>query len=458
MEQTFTDFKNDFYKRVPDLTLFDCGDINLLKVVLDGLKVNYVGKGKVRSYLFYNYYLFLFINSIKRLKNGKKVFKINTETDTLVIDNGRSIINENNQAVSLYFQTILSCFLQQENKVLHLCEKRTNFHFDFYTGDIENYFSVMKLNLEQKKTRKLLLQTFSNIYNTNIFTNIELNNIKFAFHKFFMQYVAFDYFFKNTPNATKCFLLCHYHKEGLIYALRNNKIKCIELQHGLIARQDIFYMFPENIIPIKNKCLFADKIMVFGQFWKQLLIRGFEYNENQIETIGYYLSDRNIEFDAEVSKLNYKNTNFILITTQTYLHNDFINFTKILLSFIKNNKLNYQVILKPHPAEDISIYSTAFLNNEQITIINKPLPVLFLVAKYHISIYSTTLFDALRYNVVNYVFKTKQTEDYVNEILSNNIASEILNFDFLLETRQKAPQLNSSFYYEDFNLNTLINE
>ena len=105
MKRTFSDFKNDFYKRVPDLTLFDCGDINLLKVVLDGLKVNYVKKGKVRSYLFYPtflYFLYLWFKKMFIIKSTTKQYDVTLKKQYIVSETDRIQYNETNEPKSVY--------------------------------------------------------------------------------------------------------------------------------------------------------------------------------------------------------------------------------------------------------------------------------------------------------------------------------------------------------------------
>jgi hypothetical protein len=52
VSQTFSQFKTHFYERVTDFSVFDCEDFNLLKVVLDGLKVDYLKKGILNETIF----------------------------------------------------------------------------------------------------------------------------------------------------------------------------------------------------------------------------------------------------------------------------------------------------------------------------------------------------------------------------------------------------------------------
>ena len=93
MQQTFTDFKNNFYNKVEDITLFDCGDINLLKVVLDGLKVKYTSKGKVNSYLFYPLWLYNLYCFIKRKKRKNTFFDIVNPSNASLFPYTTFIIN-----------------------------------------------------------------------------------------------------------------------------------------------------------------------------------------------------------------------------------------------------------------------------------------------------------------------------------------------------------------------------
>jgi len=325
MEQTFTDFNNNFYKRAPDLTLFDCDDINLLKVVLDGLKVKYTSKGKVNSYLFYSYWLYNLYCRIKLItkKNSLNITKKNKKI--LISDIGRVIINKEGKPISLYFNNIINHF-GRENCLIVLEKKSLNKEFDYLYDDLVSYYAFTSLTEDEKLFRKNLIKTYNKIAHSEIFANNELADIQFAFHKFFIEYKVWNSFVKNFKYLSKAFFVCHYHKEGEILALKKGNIQCNELQHGLIAPQDVFYVFPEYIKERRHGMLFADRILVYGEYWKQVLLKGYEYSDNQIDVIGYYLADFNINYKEEVNKLKneFENSKVILITTQTFLHEHFI--------------------------------------------------------------------------------------------------------------------------------------
>src|ERR1041385_142656 len=68
VNRSFSEFKENFYRRVRDFSVFGNEEINLLKVVLDGLKVDYCSRGKIRVFIFRGYFLINFFFLLKRIK------------------------------------------------------------------------------------------------------------------------------------------------------------------------------------------------------------------------------------------------------------------------------------------------------------------------------------------------------------------------------------------------------
>ena len=65
--------------------------------------------------------------------------------------------------------------------------------------------------------------------------------------------------------------------EALIAALRDLGIKSVEIQHGLISASDYYYVYSEKLKPGLEKALFPDTIGLYGQYWKNILLRGAEW-------------------------------------------------------------------------------------------------------------------------------------------------------------------------------------
>lgn len=108
----FETFKKDFYSRVDDFSVFDFGKYNALKIVLDGLKVNYVERYKSKALIFYPIWILRIIFFLKYRKHAKEVKYINNHTPqktTLLVDySGRYGTLENGHEVPFYFNKIRS--------------------------------------------------------------------------------------------------------------------------------------------------------------------------------------------------------------------------------------------------------------------------------------------------------------------------------------------------------------
>ena len=323
--ENFTEFKKRFYSRVSDFSIFDCSEFNLLKIVLDGLRTNYSGKGRIIPYLFFPLFVYNFFLKLKR-KNRFSINSISNKLSSfrgkknLIVDIVRIQKDENGNYVSLYFYH----FYKKLNNYVSISDTpfRSDFYYyDFTLREVLDIFYYEELDETDIKLRDELLKSFSTIKKSDLFNGKELKNIQIAIHLFFNEYRACNRILK-IISPQQCFFLCHYQKEGMILAMKRNKVKTIELQHGLIAPEDIFYMFPNVIKPIRERALFANEIWVYGKFWKERLLKGAEYTDQQIKLFGYYLlADKQTPalVNDKLKKLKH-NKKVILITTQTNLH------------------------------------------------------------------------------------------------------------------------------------------
>ena len=436
MSNTFSDFKTNFYKRIDDFSLFDCDDFNLLKVVLDGLLVKYSEKGKVRSYLFYPlpfFSLIVFFKYLRGFFKREKRYKLSeyekfSKNKIIISDVGRLFYDEEKKPISMYFSNIIEEYSRSELCIIidKVIDHKLDYDLDWKT--LENSFLHTPLSQEEKKIRSQIKLTFNKIVKSKLFNKVELENIKFSFHSFFNQYKVWNRLLVHMKYSEKCFFVCHYHKEGQIMALKKNKIFCVELQHGLIAEQDIFYCFPKKIELVRKKALFADRIFTYGEYWNNVLLKGFEYDKSQIVTIGYYLYNDFSGFEKIKNEIIevVKDKRVLLVTTQTSLHNYFIDYLSWLELDILKNNLNAIVFLKPHPAENIKVYEEAFKYSKTIKVVDYPTPILFGFCELHLSIYSTTLFDSLRFEKPNFSLYVDSCKDYVDAILDLGISRRIM--------------------------------
>ena len=458
--ETFSEFKNHFYSRISDFSIFDCQDFNILKVVLDGLKVDYVRRGTYntnmfKSSFFYNLYLSAKRNSVSNKKLNFNLLKQFSKKEYLIIDPGRFKKDENNQFVSSYFYNFYNK-LKSYVSISDVSAHANLFHF--FANDLSAELQFEALTAEEKVLRKELLKTYSRIKNAEVFSSTELENIKIAICQFFKKYREWDRVLK-VLQPKQSFFVSHYHKEGALLALKRNKIKAIELQHGLIAPEDIFYMFPSEIKSVKERALFADEIWVYGEFWKQRLLKGAEYDLNQIKIFGYYMHENKVVPELIDNKLKELkgNKKIILITTQDKHPKEITKYIQFLSKDIQEKKYNYCIWIKPHPAEKKDAFN-GLEDNVNVFILEDNLDYLFKYADMMLSIYSTTLYDACRYNLPAFALFADSCADYVNSIVASGVAVLIQENQNPIDLLDKSPQKNDpKFYFDECNYSMLGN-
>ncbi len=459
----FTDFKNYFYSKVTDFSIFNCQEFNLLKVVLEGLVVNYnKSSQKVRNYVFYPLWFFQLILLIKRfkkknlIKSYQKELELQQQKENLIIDVGRIVFDENNQPLSTYFHNIINK-LGKENTTLIIEEIiHKNVFYNFYYKDLAKIFYNSKLTDENKLLRKELIRVFNLIKSKRIFNSGEMENIKIAFNNFFNHYRIWDVIIK-ALKPQKAFFVCHYHKEGCILALRRNNVKTIELQHGLIAPQDIFYCFPPQVKSIANKALFADKIYTYGKYWKEILLTGVEYSEKQIEILGYFVSTNSVFFENDRIFLDNLclNKKVILITTQNNITGYFIKYIENMSLKLAQTNPEYIIVVKPHHGEKSEAYKKLETAGN-VFVLNINTDILYKYAEINISVYSTTLFEAYRHSITCFALKAEQYIDYVATIINSGIAFPLEFDQNPVEELKKINKTRNSFqniqfFFSDFN-------
>lgn len=447
MSFLFKDFKKNFYSKFNDYKIFDGLEFNYFKVALEGIKVDYSQKGKFSKSIFYNeiiYRLFFFSNWSKKLLNGSlKIFhshlaiaKKHIKPDYLILDPGRFVKNSNGEPVPIYFLNLFKS-LKKDNSIFFVSENKIDGYHDFHDvySDLSSLGNSIKHHYSYN-LRKELNEVFLKIKWNSTFNESDLENIKCAFQKFYNEAI---FWLKILDVLQPCqiYMICHYHKEGLIYAAKKLNIKIIEFQHGLIAKSDIFYNFPNEIGLINKDCLFPDEFRAYGNYWIGILNEGNFLKQEKIKLVDYYLYYRTKLSTNEAKHLHsfVNSKKIILVTTQTFLSSNFIKYIDELIHILNED---YCVIIKPHPQENINDYNK-YNNVKNILVSEISTEVLLSKADIHITMYSTTAFDALRHGLATFYIYSENQIDYIKE-LYNVIGGEIL-YDYsikpwLIENKQ----------------------
>lgn len=438
----FSEFKKDFYSRVKDFSLFDCMEFNLLKVVLDGLLVRYTERGKISNYFSYPAPVYEAVLMLKNLRA-----KVNPgsgkieELDALIRKHRgkKYLFNASYDLVHMKKSGKRKPFLfhsivgeSNQSNVVFCVERNSpgKTYADIELDPFKEIIISRKLDSEEEEILAALKKTFRRTSKSGIFSRNELKNISISFELFFLQFRLWRYVV-NGISPKKFFFRCHYHREGILLACKRAGVTSIEFQHGLIAPEDIFYMMPENIAPVRDRALFADRIWVYGNFWKERLKKGCEYPENKIDVIGYYPYDRS-HFDPEKeNKTNkeYRNKAIILIATQTFAHKYFIEYTAWLAGDLLSRKdeKEYLILLKPHPNEQKGIYDE-LKKFPNVRIVDTNIDLLLSSASVLISIYSTVIYEARRYNVPCFSLCIDEYRDYIESFVQSGISNKLMPF------------------------------
>ncbi len=455
MSLSFDKFKESFYSRVKDMHTFDCLDFNALKIVLDGLKVNYSEKGIRDTTIFqfpWQLRLRLFLQRMRQAKHYLKAKEISRslkqkKATYLLFDNGRTAYDSGSRHVSFYFERIRQELGDQAVSVIY--QKPVVFKDAPGVQDLEA-LKYTDLDAEDLTLKAALKNLYDHIVTKKYFSSAELGNIATAFGIFFSQYRIWKQILSETT-LKACLFDQHYHREGMLLALKRLGIRSIELQHGLIAKEDIFYVFPKPVEFIAGRALFPDKIFTYSPYWSGILNSGYEFRKEQVEVLGQY-QYINTYISREQENAFYEfiaERPFILVTTQTFLHEHFIRYILWLSADLELRYAGYVIVVKLHPSEKSQDYEP-ILNLKNVKVLDCNTEFLLSKCTHHVSVYSTTLYDGSKYACQNYSLDLDLCSDYVQALVNAGV-SELLGYD---ENPLDKPRikLNRASFYEDFEL------
>ncbi|CAG5079753.1 hypothetical protein [Parvicella tangerina] len=461
-DKTYEEFNKDFYEIFDDLTIFDCEDFNLLKVVLDGLKVDYSSKVHVNDLFKKPYWWIRIVFLRRKLRLSKaEVNFLKTRLKELggvkVIVRGGFQRAENNMLTSRRFQEVLENFKRDEVAFIGRKAKK-GYDNDLDTIEFQNALTYSTFDSEDKKMIKSIKSTLKRISAVGQLGDRDLKNITFSMEKFFVQYKMWKAILESTEAKYHIFL-CHYHFEGSLLAFKRKGIRTIEWQHGLIAGEDIFYVMPKKVRSVADRALFADEIWTYGQYWKNLLEKGGEYTKDQIKVFGYYLYSP-LQPDEELQEILdvAKGRKIIIIATQTGSETDFMNYSKWLKNDmdIKGQFSDYIIVLKPHPNEPLGLYD-ALLEDDKFYIYDGSLDALFNISQIIIAIYSTTLIEAHRFDLICYSLFVDRYEDYINKFIEQRFSYLLQPTENPIEKKEELSnqKIVSQDFFQEIDLNML---
>lgn len=308
--------------------------------------------------------------------------------------------------------------------------------------DSISWIPIESLILEKKsKSKNLFLEKYHKLLDDKefqklfLFDDIELwESIEETFQKmsfapnlpFYVTLVEslLEYFKTNSPKAIFLPYETGPYALSIIIASKNTNIKTIGVSHGFIAKY--FPMYSHYCCKSTDKMLghpIPDTTLVFGDFAKQILVDA-GYPSDQVVPFGnpaFFNLEKlqeSLHKSQPKTKYNINNNQTVILFTSGKLQPKYVAhgsydydvqiWNKLIEKFA--NDENYFLILKPHPQEvDTTVYQKIIekFKAKNTLILNGDLFELLFISDIVISVYSTTMIDALCFDkpVIQVKFK-----------------------------------------------------
>lgn len=245
----------------------------------------------------------------------------------------------------------------------------------------------------------------------------ELHYLDSSLHSYLMRYSRCLGSYDPKKNK-KVFFTVHYINEGFICAMRDMGIQTVELQHGLISGADLYYVYPEAYRPWIKDMFLPDYLFMYGDLWRNRLLQGIEWKPEQLLMMGDY-TELFVQEEEKKEK-----ENIVLMCAQKFLSDEYLPWIEKLKVVLKIHP-DWKMVVKLHPyepKEDIPKYMA--LASDQVEIVQTgSLNDWFSISKIQLSVYSTTFYDAIGYDIMNYALIHTGTYDaYVDEMIAAEVA------------------------------------
>ena len=412
----------EFEQKFPDGKLFEGKNFNYIKLVQHGLSYamtdaqdKLLKKNPFSSWIIYK--LKSWLNSKRKRGN----FLPQKSESILILEGRRKLKLPTGEEISPITHLIRESILSTEYSWWDTTGAFAK-EADFSVKDLPNWFpSTNEIQSEIYFELKELLQKIRKV---GVLSGSEFQYVESAFFVFFESFRRWHAMLTIAKPKTLVGIT-HYHNEGCLAAAKLLEIKTIELQHGLISKHDLYYVYPEKYRDSLEKAMFPNEIWLFGNFWKRVLDAGAESAFMKSLVIG------NFTTDTAIKSNDFKKENRVLLCAQKNLSEPYIEWIRYMHDFIIPNHPSWKLIVKLHPLEsEVQKYESEANDFVEVLPISASLNEELKRAKIQVSIYSTTFFDALGMQVQNFSLNDSgYSEDYASEMISLGVAEPLRKMD-----------------------------
>ena len=231
----------------------------------------------------------------------------------------------------------------------------------------------------------------------------------------------------------------YYGRETLVEACQAAQVPVVEFQHGVISRYHMGYSFPD-----KNKNVFPDYFLTFGDYWGDLV--EIPLPDERIISTGYpYLESQYERFDT------YDSQNKVVFISQGTIGKQLASLAERLVSHPENKD---KVVYKLHPNEQDSWkdkYPELVTSDVRVVENDPSLYRLFSESKRQIGVYSTAIYEGLYFGLDTFILDAPGWE-YMNYLTENEYAKSISTVDdYILNqnTNRKKKRIDKQYFFRD---------
>ncbi|MHC4617110.1 MAG: hypothetical protein ACYTEQ_05085 [Planctomycetota bacterium] len=241
-------------------------------------------------------------------------------------------------------------------------------------------------------------------------------------------------------------LIAHYGKEAFIAACKCKHIPVTELMHGSIIPSHTQYVFPKFCGAYFDRALFPDKLAVYGEYWRDVVVHGNMFPQDSVVVLGYYLKVPDI-----IKRRHHPGKTVVVVSTQPIVQRELYEYLLFLKSCL--DRAHWHIIVKPHPREDSRAYAD-LAEPGFVTVSDVNVYDLLAQADVHISVYSSVLYEAVRFSVCNYVLYIEKVSMYCDDIINSGVALALTPRQLPLP--RKGAEHNVEYYFAEFNPSVLL--
>lgn len=415
-KQSFERLNSVFEEKLRDPSLYLGKRFSFLKIFQHALTYDENGAhGRLlKNYMHWPLWAHNALLNLKALRSRKQPSV--TLRPVVFIDPARIVRDESNEWHSIYMELAEGLFpMEQISKLNRKNEPRLP--SDLSLDEISRSFPSPDY-IEREMLREVS-EVARNTNHNSHWTHSQKKHILSALHLFFDDF-RFYYGLFRKQSVQSVVFISHYHNEGLIAALNVLIIRSIELQHGLISGNDLYYQYAHVFKEAVKNAFFPDKICVYGSHWKQILLKGCEFSNEQITIAGDY------QWQPKAQPSECSSQNRVLICSQKNMDEEYVSYAQRLAPIMEKHP-DWKWTIKLHPLEkNKKAYEVLKEIGFEIVDQERTLFTLLRESRIQISIYSTTFYDALGLDILNMSLQNYGNyKDYAAQMILEGVASPL---------------------------------